>query len=114
MTTHPVIPDDEDTPGLAGERTDLAWSRSSLALVVAVAAVLRLVILPEEADARTIVLALVAVGGIAWLVAIAHARAVSRTTIEGRLVADPNRLRALAYGTTAFALGAMYLAISYA
>jgi len=103
-------PDDEETPGLAGERTDMAWSRSGLALVVAVGAVLRLVVLPDDADAPTIVYALCALGGIAWVVAMTHARTISRSTIEGRLVADPTRLRSLAYGTTAFALGALVLA----
>ncbi|HEX5615794.1 MAG TPA: DUF202 domain-containing protein [Acidimicrobiia bacterium] len=102
--------DDEETPGLAGERTDMAWSRSGLALLVAVGAVLRLVFLPDDADAPTIVFALVAAGAIAWFVAMLHARTISRHTIEGRPIADPARLRSLAYGTTAFALGALVLA----
>ena len=45
MGEPPVSPgepdDDPDVPGLAGERTDLAWSRSALASSVAGAVILR-------------------------------------------------------------------------
>lgn len=104
--------EDEQTPGLAGERTDLAWSRSGLAVVTCAGAILRrLVTSFESVSARLVVFGLIAVGGVAWMAAMAHARAVARSTIEGRIVADARALRVTAYGTTALAVASLVLAI---
>ncbi len=52
-------------PGLAAERTDLAWNRSGLAVVVAVAIMLRR-LWPLEGYKSVVALVLIAAGAIAW------------------------------------------------
>jgi uncharacterized membrane protein YidH (DUF202 family) len=107
-----TVPEDEDTPGLAGERTDLAWSRSALAVLAAVGAVVkRLLETAGDVRAEVVVLALLAGGLVAWALAVAHARTVAETTMTGRMLADPRRLRWVATGTTALAFGALTLAL---
>lgn len=106
------VTEDEETPGLAGERTDLAWSRSGLAVLAAVAAIGRRVLQPiDEPAAELIVVVLLAGGGVAWALAVAHARVVAATTLAGRAHADAGKLRFVALGTTAFALAALVLAL---
>lgn len=107
-----MIPDDEDTPGLAGERTDLAWSRSALAVLAVVAAVVkRLIDTTTGLRGESVVVVVLAGGLAAWALAVAHARAVAATTMAGRALADPGRLRAVAWGTAALAAGALALAL---
>ncbi|HZM55519.1 MAG TPA: DUF202 domain-containing protein [Acidimicrobiales bacterium] len=60
-------------PGLAAERTDLAWNRSGLAVVVAVAIMLRR-LWPLEGYKSVIALALIAAGATAWAVGMRLAR----------------------------------------
>lgn len=109
----PPAPEDEHLPGLAGERTDLAWSRSGLALAAMVAVVLRRVF--EELDeitAPAVVFGLLVGGAVAWALALLHARVVVSDTLTGRRLADPRALRLVALGTTALALGALLLALA--
>lgn len=104
--------DDPEVPGLAGERTDLAWSRSALALGVAGAAVLRRVWESVDTDnARAVVLALLGVGAATWLAALAWAHGAARTTMEGRRVASAVVLRRVTLGTLMFCAAALVLAI---
>ena len=57
------VPDDLEVPGLAGGRTDLAWSRGALAASVACAVILRRLWEYANTDrARIVVSALLAVG----------------------------------------------------
>ena len=105
-------PDDTEVPGLAGERTDLAWSRSALAASVAGAAILRKVW--EHVDtnsARIIVFTILGVGAAVWISALLWARTTARTTLEGRRVADPNVLRRVTIATSIFCFAALILAI---
>jgi uncharacterized membrane protein YidH (DUF202 family) len=103
--------DDPDVPGLAGERTDLAWSRSALAVGVAGAAVLRRVWESIDTEnAQAVVLALLGVGTATWLTALAWAHGAARTTMEGRRVASANVLRRVTLGTLMFCLVALALA----
>jgi uncharacterized membrane protein YidH (DUF202 family) len=107
----PIL-DDIEVPGLAGERTDLAWSRSALAASVAAAVILRR--LWEHANttgARIVVSSLLAVGAAVWITAVTWSHSAARTTMEGRRVADPNALRRVTIGTTIFSLAALILAI---
>ena len=106
------VADDPDVHGLAGERTDLAWSRSGLAFVVCVAAIAKR-IAPELAtlDARAIVVLALVVGGLAWGFAIFWARAVAGTTLTGRRIADEHKLRLIAYGTAAIGGAAAVVAL---
>jgi hypothetical protein len=54
--------EDEDTAGLAGERTDLAWSRSGLAALTAVAALVKRMVDVDELQATAFVLLAIAGG----------------------------------------------------
>jgi uncharacterized membrane protein YidH (DUF202 family) len=110
--TVPGPPDDEETIGLAGERTDLAWNRTGLALGVAVASILRLVVDDvEDLTAGVWVFVLIGGGAAAWAVSLFHARSIARATMSGERVADPARLRSLSYGTALFAIGSLVLAL---
>jgi len=93
---------------LAGERTDLAWTRSGIALVVCVAVLLRRVWPLDRAD-HLLALALVAVGTIAWAVALLFARRIARTTHHGREVMDAHTLRLMSLGTFVLGLAAFVL-----
>ena len=106
------IGDDHEVRGLAGERTDLAWSRSGLAVVVCLAAIAKRS-LPELAtlDARAIVVVALVVGGAAWGYSLFWARTVVITTLSGRRIADAHKLRLIALGTTAIGLAAAVVAL---
>lgn len=112
MSTLGPIPDDEETPGVAGERTDLAWSRSGLAVLVAVGALAKRILdTRHDVKASFVVGVCLVAGGIAWGLAVAHASVLARTSMEGRIHADARKLRYVAWGTTALALGALFLAL---
>jgi uncharacterized membrane protein YidH (DUF202 family) len=93
---------------LAGERTDLAWTRTGIAVALCIAVLLRRVWPIERAD-HLLAIALVAVGGIAWAAALFLARRIARTTHRGRDVMDARTLRLLSAGTFVLALGAFVL-----
>jgi uncharacterized membrane protein YidH (DUF202 family) len=108
--------DDIDVPGLARERTDLAWSRSALALAVGAAAILKRTWVEVDGRAAVAVYLLISVGAGAVLVALAWTGGVTRASIEGesRAVASTRRRRLarMSYGTMLFALGALILALT--
>ncbi|MDZ4826560.1 MAG: DUF202 domain-containing protein [Actinomycetota bacterium] len=102
--------DDEELPGLAGERTDLAWSRSGLAAVAAVATIAKRAFDVESLTAPALVYVVIAAGVVAWAVALAYG-SVLADPIAGRPSARPHCVRYVAYGTTLLALGALVLAL---
>jgi uncharacterized membrane protein YidH (DUF202 family) len=117
MTSHDAnndqTPDDPDVPGLAGERTDLAWSRTALAVAVAGAALLRRVWEHlDTSNGRVVVFTLLGVGAAAWLTALTWAHGAARTTMEGRHVASRAALRRVTIGTMLFCLAALILALA--
>ena len=95
---------------LAGERTDLAWTRSGIAVALCVSVLLRRVWPLGRAD-HVFVIVLVAAGGLAWAVAFLVARRIARTTRQGRDVIDGRTLRILSAGTFVLALGAFVLGL---
>jgi uncharacterized membrane protein YidH (DUF202 family) len=97
-------------PGVAGERTDLAWNRSGLAVLVCVAVLLRRAWPLDRAD-HVVALALIGVGASAWAVGLVTARSVSRTTHQGRDVMGAGTLRLICLGTTALAAGTFVLGL---
>ena len=103
--------EDEDTDGLAGERTDLAWSRSGLAALAAVAAVIKRLVGVDDLKAATWVLLIIAGGLVAWALALGHARTLMAPALAGRGHADPEKLRYVAFGTAALGVGALILAL---
>jgi uncharacterized membrane protein YidH (DUF202 family) len=98
---------ESDEP-LAGERTDLAWTRSGIAFAVCVAIVLRRV-WPLDESGDLLAVGLVGVGAMAWAVGLVVARRVARTTHGGRDVMDARTLRTITAGTFVLALGAFVL-----
>lgn len=103
--------DDEEVPGLAGERTDLAWSRSGLAVVTCAAAIVKRIVAGDESvSARVFVACALAAGGLAWFAALWHARVVAHSAISGRSLADGRVLRVTAFGTAGLAAAALVLA----
>jgi uncharacterized membrane protein YidH (DUF202 family) len=103
--------DDEEIAGLAGERTDLAWSRSGLAATAAVAAIAKRVLDLDDWTAPSLVIVLIAGGLVAWLLALAYGRIVAGT-LAGSAHRDPASLRYVALGTTTLAVGALVLALA--
>ena len=98
-------------PGLAGERTDLAWSRSALSLGVAAAAVLRRVWLGlDSVNGRVIVYGILAAAAFMWVGGM-MAAALTAASLEGRPVARPHVLRRVTVGTLSLALAALILAL---
>ena len=98
----------EPDEGLAGERTDLAWTRSGVAAIVCVGVLLRRLWPLDRAD-HAIALALVAAGAVAWASGLVVARRVAETTHQGRDVIAPGTLRLISAGTFVLALGAFVL-----
>jgi hypothetical protein len=103
--------DDEDAIGGAALRTDLAWSRSGLALAAMCAAVLKVLVDVEDRRAPLVIAAVLVAGTAAWLLAVVEARLVSSASMVGRLHRSRRKLQAVACVTTAFAAGALVLAL---
>jgi uncharacterized membrane protein YidH (DUF202 family) len=93
---------------LAGERTDLAWTRSGIALAVCIGVLARRIWPINRAD-HVLAVALVAIGILAWAFALLLARRIARTTHQGRDVMDAHTLRFVSGGTFVLALGALVL-----
>jgi uncharacterized membrane protein YidH (DUF202 family) len=108
MTPPPPKPPDDEELGDAIARTDLAWSRSGLALAVAAAAIRKVVVHLTDARAEVLVLSGIAAVAIAWLLAIGHARVIARPAIEGRQHSEA-RLRLAALSAIAFAFAAIVI-----
>jgi VIT1/CCC1 family predicted Fe2+/Mn2+ transporter len=68
----------EQDPGLARERTDLAWNRSGLAAAVTVAIVLRR-LWPLHGDREALAMALIAAAAVIWVVGMRLGRRMGRT-----------------------------------
>ncbi len=88
-------PEPEIALGLAAERTELAWGRSSLALLGCGAAVAKGLDKVTGTTGRPLVGAvLLALGGVAWLSGLPYARVRAQATRDGRRA--PVRKRELA------------------
>jgi uncharacterized membrane protein YidH (DUF202 family) len=99
-------------PGLAAERTDIAWSRSALALVTCTAAVLKRV--PHMSRAESIGL-VVAVAAMLAAASLLLRRRIAGHQRDPAIVMSRLRLRNVALLTTftgALCLAVMFLTIS--
>lgn len=101
---------DVELPGSAAERTDLAWSRSALALTTAAAAMLRRVWTDfGDVTGRMVALGTLVSAAMAWLVWLCWTRSTARSAVKERALADQVTLRRIAVGTTVFAAFALAL-----
>ena len=109
------IPDEASTyerdRGLAAERTELAWGRSTLALMVCGAAVARGLPNVPGADGNLAAgLVILIVGGFAWIGGLPYARARARSSHTGiRHVATLKELAPLAIGTALVGVAALLI-----
>jgi uncharacterized membrane protein YidH (DUF202 family) len=96
-------------PGLARERTELAWNRSGLAVAVAVAIIVRR-LWPLTSDRAVLVLLLIAAGAALWAVAMRFGRGARDRSPGGGALGE-SACRMLTAGTLLLAGGA--LAVSF-
>lgn len=91
----------ERDPGLAAERTELAWGRSALSLFACGAAVSRGIPSVTGAGARPWLGAtLLALGAVVWLAGVPLAAARARSgRFDARRIASYRELAPVAYGT---------------
>jgi putative membrane protein len=98
-------------PGLAAERTELAWGRSTLALFACGAAIARG--LPRVgAPSRPVLGAvLLGLGLVAWVAGIPYARVRRNDSEDPRPVATPLAMGMLAAGTAIVGVAAFSIAL---
>jgi uncharacterized membrane protein YidH (DUF202 family) len=112
-----TVPDAyERDPGLAAERTQLAWGRSTLSLLVCGVAVARGLPLVGDAagdgiDPEPLAgAAVLAMGGLAWLAGLPYARARAKASHAGqRHMVTPRELAPIAFGTVLVGVAALVL-----
>lgn len=108
-----TVADEEELEGLAGERTDLAWGRSGLAGVAAVAALLKRTIDGFDVEnVSEVVLVLLTGVAVVWSTSIVYAHVFSDATRHPRRPVDEARVRRIAYGTTLFGVAAATLGLA--
>ena len=102
---------EEDDEALAAERTELAWGRSTLSLLVCGIAVARGFSQATGGDTRPVAgVVLLVVGGLAWAIGLPYARARARGDERGdRHVATAEELFPLALGTTLVGVAALVI-----
>ena len=102
----------EREPGLAAERTELAWDRSALSLFACGAAVVRG--LPKVTGSTAHPAAGVAIlllGGVVWAAGLPYARTRARATRAGRrVVARRRELLPMALGSAPVGVAAFVIA----
>lgn len=103
--------DGDGDEGLAGERTDLAWSRTGLSMLAILAALSRKVLATGGAGS-VVAVAVGACGALAWWVGLRQARVLAATTPSGRRQADGRTLALIAGGTIVIAAAGALLAVS--
>ena len=100
-------------PGLAAERTDLAWNRSGLSLLACGAAVARGFTVGDPTPGRIGVgAAILVLGAFTWLLGAWQARRRSGAGLA-RVVARPRDLFPVAAGTAAVGIAAFLLGLFF-
>jgi hypothetical protein len=96
-------------PGLAKERTELAWSRSGLSVAVTVAVTLRR-LWPLSGDEAVVALVLIAIGAIIWVLGMQLGRR-GRFGVGPGGAASASTLRMLTIGTLILAIAAFVVGL---
>ena len=96
-------------PGLAAERTELAWNRSGLSALVVVAILLRH-LWPLEGTRSVVAFVLIAVGAGVWAFGMQVARRSRKGTMADPVL-GPEVCRMLTIGTVLLALAGLLLAL---
>jgi uncharacterized membrane protein YidH (DUF202 family) len=100
-------------PGLASERTDLAWNRSGLSLLACGAAVARGLTIGEPVPARTAVgVTILVLGGLTWALGGWQARRRAGAG-AARHTARPADLLPVAIGTAGVGVAAFVLGLFF-
>lgn len=96
-------------PGLARERTELAWNRSGLAVAVTVAIIVRR-LWPLSSDGAVVVLSLIASGAVVWSVAVRIGRSARVRSGDSGALAE-STCRMLTIGTLILAGSALVVGL---
>ncbi|MEI8336331.1 MAG: DUF202 domain-containing protein [Actinomycetes bacterium] len=96
--------------GLAGERTDLAWSRTGLAMIVIIASIGRRA-LTIRGTTEIVSLFVVLIGTLVWAFGLRGAHRISRSTATGRHTTELHLLTAVTIGSITIALAALLISI---
>jgi uncharacterized membrane protein YidH (DUF202 family) len=105
--------EERPTPGMAGERTDLAWNRSGLALLACGIAVARGLEFPIAEPAHVVIgVTILVLGAFTWLMGQWEARKRRRNGHD-REVATFGDLAPVAFGTAAVGAAAFVLALFF-
>lgn len=114
MTGDATAPDSYDSSyerdaGLAAERTELAWSRSTLALMACAAAMAKgTPSITGSASHPVAGILILGLGGLIWLLGLPYQRARAIASHTGtRHVATARELAPLAFGTAAVGVAAI-------
>jgi uncharacterized membrane protein YidH (DUF202 family) len=96
--------DEERDPGLARERTDLAWNRSGLAVAVVIVIILRR-LWPLSSKGAVLALLLIGLGGATWVAAMRFGRSARDRSADSGALGE-STCRMLTLGTLLLAGGA--------
>jgi uncharacterized membrane protein YidH (DUF202 family) len=96
---------DEREASLFRERTDLAWNRSGLAVVVAAAVLLRR-LWPLQGTRQVVAVICISIGATCWALAVVWGRHSAQRAGALRQPLSERRARAMTASTLAFAAGA--------
>ena len=114
MSGEPDGADYERDPGLAAERTELAWGRSTLAMFAVGAAIVKGVPRVTGNASHPIAgIIIFALGALVWLAGAPYARARVRSVHGHRPPAEHRGLAALAFGTAAVGVAAMVIEVFF-
>jgi hypothetical protein len=110
--TDAAVVEDEELPGLPGERTELAWNRVGISMVAVSAVILKRVVRGFDLEsAAAIAIAIVIATAVAASALVVYAQTLADTRHATAGIESARRLRRVAYGTATFGVAAGLLAL---